>query len=159
MRQAFSGLEIEAVEMLINFLIIIDLQKSSGEIYSLLFVSAKPLTVDGITSGLGISLGTSSQRIKLLRGLGAVKAVYSPGARRDHFTADLESSKFASIFIKEEFRPRIERALERIRHMESLLTEMPTEERQVTKERLDRLKHWLEKGERMLPCALRFLVR
>ena len=43
--------------------------------------------------------------------------------------------------------------------MESLLAEIPTEERQVTKERLDRLEHWLEKGERMLPWALSFPVR
>ena len=37
-----SQLEVEAIEMCINFLRIIGLQKSSGEIYGLLFVSAKP---------------------------------------------------------------------------------------------------------------------
>ena len=157
--QSLSELEIEAVEMFINFLRIIGLQKSVGEIYGLLFVSSKPLAMDDIVDRLDISLGAASQGLKLLRSVGAVKAVYFPGARKDHFAADLELSKFATVFIKEELRPRIERALERIHYMESLLATMPTTERQVTKQRLDRLKHWLEKGERMLPWALKFLVK
>jgi DNA-binding transcriptional regulator GbsR (MarR family) len=156
---SLSELEIEAVEMFINFLRIIGLQKSVGEIYGLLFVSPKPLAMDDIVDRLDISLGAASQGLKLLRDVGAVKAVYFSGARKDHFAADLELSKFATVFIKEELRPRIERALERIHYMESLLAKMPTAERQVTKQRLDRLKHWLEKGERMLPWALKFLVR
>ena len=154
-----SELEIEAIDMFINFLRIVGLQKSIGEIYGLLFVSAKPLAMDDIMNRLDISLGAASQGLKLLRGLGAVKAVYSPGDRRDHFTADLELSKFATVFIKEELRPRVERALERIQHMESLLAEMPAEERPATRQRLARLRHWLEKGEKMLPWALKFLVK
>ena len=150
-----SELEIEAVDMFINHW----LTETIGEIYGLLFVSAKPLSMDDITNRLDISLGAASQGLKLLRGLGAVKAVYSPGDRRDIFAADLELSKFATVFIKEELRPRVERALERIQHMESLLAEMPAEERQATSQHLVRLRHWLEKGEKMLPWALKFLVR
>ena len=111
--------------MFINFLRVIGLQKSIGEIYGLLFVSAKPLAMDDIMNRVDTSLGAASQGLKLLRSLGAVKAVYSPGARRDYFAADLELSRFATVFIKEELRPRVERALERIQHMESLLAEMP----------------------------------
>ena len=77
--QGSPSLEIEAIEMFINFLRIIGLQKSIGEIYGLLFVSAKPLSMDDIMNRLDISLGAASQGLKLLRGLGAVKAVYSPG--------------------------------------------------------------------------------
>ena len=154
-----SALEVEAIDMFINFLKIIGLQRSIGEIYGLLFVSAKPLSMDDIANRLHISLGAASQGLKLLRGLGAVKSVYSPGDRRDHFAADLELSKFATVFIKDELRPRVERALERIEHMESLLAEMPADERHATRQRLVRLRHWLEKGDKMLPWALKFLVK
>ena len=116
-----TELEIEAIEMFINFLKLIGLPKSVGEIYGLLFVSPRPLAMDEIVSRLGLSLGAASQGLKVLRSLGAAKAVYLPGARRDHFTADLELSKFATVFIKEELHPRIERALERIHHLESLV--------------------------------------
>jgi DNA-binding transcriptional regulator GbsR (MarR family) len=158
-RRELSELEIEAIEMFINFLRLVGLQKSIGEIYGLLFVSSRPLAMDEITNRLGISLGAASQGLKLLRRVGAVKAVYSPGTRRDHFSADLELSKFATVFIKDELRPHVERARARIPHMESLLPTLPAAERRSTGERLDRLKHWLEKGEMMLPWILKFLVK
>lgn len=154
-----SELEREAIDMFINFLKLIGLQKSVGEIYGLLFVSPRPLCMEEIMHRLNLSLGTASQGLKLLRGVGAVKAVYSPGDRRDHFAADLELSKFATVFIKEELRPRVERALERIEHMESLIAQLPAAELQGASRRLDRLRHWLEKGEKMLPWLLRFLVK
>ena len=159
LRPRLSALEIEAIEMFINFLKIVGLQKSIGEIYGLLFVSAKPLSMDDIVNRLGISLGAASQGLKILRAVGAVKSVYSPRDRRDHFAADLELSKFATVFIKQELRPRVERALQRIQYMESLLVNMPPGERQATRQRLLRLRHWLEKGEKMLPWVLKFLVK
>lgn len=115
--------------------------------------------MDEITNRLGISLGAASQGLKLLRRVGAIKAVYSPGTRRDHFSADLELSKFATVFIKDELRPHVERARARIQYMESLLATLPAAERRSAGERLERLKHWLEKGERMLPWVLKFLVK
>ena len=145
-----SALEIEAIDMFINFLRMVGLQKSIGEIYGLLFVSARPLSMGDIMNRLDISLSAASQGLKLLRGLGAIK-----GGRYVHFAVDLELGKFATVFIKERLRPRVERALERIQHMESLLAEMPAEERQATSQRLIRLRHWLEKGEKMLPSALK----
>ncbi len=154
-----SELEIEAIQMFINFLKLIGLPKSVGEIYGLLFVAPKPLAMDEIMSRLNISLGAASQGLKLLRGVGAVKATYVPGDRRDHYVADLELSKFATAFIKEELHPRMERALERIRRMEQLSADMTPEQRKATMMKIERLKHWLEKGNKMLPWILKFLVR
>lgn len=153
-----NELEIEAIEMFINFLKLIGLPKSVGEIYGLLFVSSRPMAMDEIIARLNISLGAASQGLKLLRAFGAVKAVYSPGDRRDHYIADLELSKFATVFIKEELKPRMERALERIDRMESLLAGMSDEDRKTTQQRIDRLKHWLEKGQTIVPWVLKFLV-
>ena len=56
---ALSPLEVEAIEMFINFLRIIGLQKSVGEIYGLLFVAARPLSMDDIVNRLHISMGAS----------------------------------------------------------------------------------------------------
>lgn len=153
-----SELELEAIELFINFLRLLGLPKSVGEIYGLLFVSPRPLPMDELTQRLQISTGAASQGLKLLRSFGAVKAVYAPGDRRDHYSADLELSKFAGVFIKEELQPRMERALERINRMEALLAELSPEERKATKQRIDRLRHWLEKGQTMLPWILKFLA-
>jgi DNA-binding transcriptional regulator GbsR (MarR family) len=108
---------------------------------------------------LGISLGAVSQGLKVLRSVGAVKSVYMPGDRWDHYVADLELSKFATAFIQEELKPRLDQSLERIGTMQNLASEMEPEDRSAAGERLERLKHWLERGESMLPWLLKFLVK
>jgi DNA-binding transcriptional regulator GbsR (MarR family) len=156
---ALSEMEVESIELFIGFFKLIGLQKSVGEIYGLLFVSPRALPMDEIIERLGISLGAASQGLKVLRGVGAVKTVYTPGDRRDHYAADLELSKFATAFIKEELQPRLDRALVRIGTMESLASELDPAQQASTSERLERLKHWLERGEMMLPWILKFLVK
>lgn len=157
--EALSALEVEAIELFIGFFKLIGLQKSVGEIYGLLFVSPRALAMDDIMLRLGISLGAASQGLKVLRSVGAVKPVYVPGDRRDHYVADLELSKFASAFIREELKPKLDRALERIGTMQNLANEMEAGDRSTAEERLERLKHWLERGESMLPWLLKFLVK
>jgi hypothetical protein len=71
--------------------------------------------------------------------------------------ADLELSRFATVFIKDELQPRIDMAAERIKRMEAALAELPPKERRATRERIDRLKHWLEKGRKILPWLIRFM--
>lgn len=156
--KSLNDLEIEAIELFINFLKLIGLPKSVGEIYGLLFVSPQPLAMDDLMQRLQISLGAASQGLRLLRSFGAVKVVYVPGDRRDHYVADLELSRFATAFIKEELRPRMERALERIRRMEESASELEAGDRKAVKAKIERLKHWLEKGNTMLPWILKFLV-
>jgi HTH-type transcriptional regulator, glycine betaine synthesis regulator len=154
-----SDLEIEAIEMFINFLRLIGLPKSIGEIYGLLFVSIQPLSMDDLMNRLNISLGAASQGLKLLRSFGAVEVTYRAGDRRDYYTADLKLSNFVTAFIKDELQPRMERSLERIERMERLMEDLEPAERKATRERIDRLRHWLQKGQTMMPWILRFLVR
>ena len=154
---ALNELEVEAIEMFINFLRLIGLPKSVGEIYGLLFVAPRPMAMDAIMERLDLSLGAVSQGLKLLRSFGAVRVTYMPGDRRDHYVADLELSRFATVFIKEELQPRMETARQRIERMEESLVEMPPEERHTTQERIERLKHWLDKGQKILPWLIRFM--
>jgi HTH-type transcriptional regulator, glycine betaine synthesis regulator len=150
-------LEVEAIEMFINFLRLIGLPKSVGKIYGLLFVAPKPMAMDEIMGRLEISLGAASQGLKLLRSFGAVRVVYERGDRRDHYVADLELSRFATAFIKDELQPRMDMAAERIKRMETALAELPPKDRRATRQRIDRLKHWLEKGRKILPWLIRFM--
>jgi DNA-binding transcriptional regulator GbsR (MarR family) len=154
---ALQELEVEAIEMFINFLRLIGLPKSVGEIYGLLFVAPRPMAMDDIMDRLEISLGAASQGLKLLRSFGAVRVVYERGERRDHYVADLELSRFATVFIKEELQPRMDMAAERIKRMEQALAALPAKERKATRERIERLKHWLDKGRKLLPWLIRFM--
>lgn len=156
--ESLSALEIESIELFIGFFKLIGLPKSVGEIYGLLFVSPDALAMDDLMQRLGISLGAASQGLKVLRSVGAVKSVYKPGDRRDHYVADLELSKFATAFIQEELKPRLDRALDRIGTMENLAGALDPAGQALAGERLERLKHWLERGESMLPWLLKFLA-
>jgi DNA-binding transcriptional regulator GbsR (MarR family) len=153
-----SDLEIEAIDLFISFMKLIGLPKSVGEIYGLLFVAGSPLNAEQITERLQISTGAASQGLKLLRSFGAVRSVYVPGDRRDHFSADLDLSTFASAFIKEELNPRLENAAERIKRMEQLAQHLEGEERAAAFKRIERLRHWMERGRKMMPWLLKFLV-
>jgi HTH-type transcriptional regulator, glycine betaine synthesis regulator len=154
---ALQELEVEAIEMFINFLRLIGLPKSVGEIYGLLFVAPRPMAMDQIMERLDLSLGAASQGLKLLRSFGAVRVVYERGDRRDHYVADLELSRFATAFIKDELQPRMETARQRIGRMQEALAELPPKERRLTEERIERLKHWLDKGQKILPWLIRFM--
>lgn len=150
-------IEMEAIEMFINFFRLMGLPKSVGEIYGLLFVSTRPLTMDDLMHRLDMSLGAASQGLKTLRNFGAVKAVYSPGERRDHFVADLEINRFASSFLKEQILPKLDVAARRVQRMETAAESLPDGEREVTRARLQELNHWLDRGRSMLPLALKLL--
>jgi len=154
---ALGPIEMEAIEMFINFFRLLGLPKSVGEIYGLLFVSPRPLTMEELMKRLDISLGAASQGLKALRSAGAVKAVYSPGERRDHFVADLELSRFAASFIKEQILPKLEQAAARAERMEAALAELPEAERTETRSRINELRRWLNRGRTMLPVALKLL--
>jgi len=153
-----SELDIEAIEMFIGFLKLLGLPKSVGEIYGLLFVAPRALSMDDLIERLQISMGAASQGLKLLRSVGAVKVVYMPGERRDHYVADLELSKFATSFIKNELNPRMKTALQRIKRMETEAMLMNEPDKKITFQRIERLKHWMERGQKMMPWILKFLV-
>lgn len=154
---SLSDLEVESIEMFINFLRLLGWPKSVGEIYGLLFVSSEPLAMDDIMARTGMSLGAASQGLKLLREFGAVRTVYTPGARKDHYIASGELSRFATSYIEEELLPRMRTAQERIKRMERMMHSMSETERQIPAERIDRLKYWLGKGQKVVPWLVRFL--
>lgn len=156
--ESLSELEFESIDLFISFMKLIGLPKSVGEIYGLLFVAECPLNAEQITERLQISSGATSQGLKLLRSFGAVRSVYMPGERRDHFSADLDLSAFASAFIKEELNPRFENAAERIERMEHIAKSLEGEERMTAFKRIERLRHWMERGRKMMPWILKFLV-
>ena len=155
---ALSPLEVEAIDLFIGFVRLLGMPKSVGELYGLLFVASKPLSHEALMARLQMSKGAASQGLKVLRSLGAVRIVYVAGERRDHYIADLELSKFATVFIRDELQPHLDSGSARIARMEGHLAKLPRSEREAAAMRMAKLRHWKEKGEGMLPWLLKFLV-
>jgi len=71
-----SGLlpvEVEVIQLFVQFSRTVGQPRSIAEIYGLLFVSHQPLTLDDLVERLRLSKGSASQGLKYLRELGAVR--------------------------------------------------------------------------------------
>lgn len=70
---------------------LLGLPRSTGQIYGLLYLSAKPLSLDDMVDLLGISKASASCGTRQLASLCAIRPVWMPGDRRDYFqsVADL----------------------------------------------------------------------
>ncbi len=154
---SLSPLEVQAVEIFINFTRLLRWPKSVGEIYGVLFVASRPLAMDEIIDRLGLSLGAVSQGLKMLRQFGAVQVSYRPGVRKDYYIASGELSRLAVSCLEEEILPRMSAATERIDRLQPLLESLPAEDRQLPAERLVRLRYWLQRGQEAFPLLTRIL--
>ncbi len=152
-----STLELEIVGLMMRAGQLLGLPKSVGAIYGLLYMSPQPLTMEEIMERLHISLGTASQGLRQLRSFKAVRTIYVPGERRDHFEAEDQFRKLVSSFLRDEVATQLEAADERL----SLLTESiegePAEQREWLRQRLTKLKGVNTNARRLSTLVARFL--
>lgn len=138
---------------------LVGLPRSIGEIYGLLYCSPEAMTFDQIVERLGISAGSVSQGLKTLRQLGAVKLHYTPGSRKDHYLPELSMERLVRGFIKDQFAPHLESSADRLTAIETQLAELSeTPLRRHALQRLNTLRTWRRRTERLLPLALAVLA-
>jgi len=131
--------------------------RSYGEIYGLLFISERPLTMEQIITTLNVSKGTASQGLRVLSEIGAVSRVKGNGSRRHEFLAELELKSLLSGFLRERFTPHLENGTTRLRDLKSAVQRLPEECREVADFRLSKLYTWHHRAMETLPFALRLL--
>jgi len=137
---------------------ILGLPKSVGEIYGYLFISRNPLSLDDLVSRLGMSKGSASQGLKMLRALGAVREAEGNNLRRSYFEPDIELKRLVGGFIKEEVRPHLASGDEKLNELKTRLPESEeSEDESFYRERLLRLERWSKKARIVLPLLQKFL--
>ncbi len=154
-----SELEIEVIDLFVGAARLFGFPKSVAQIYGLLFLAPEPLPLDEITSRLQISKGSASQGLKFLRSVSAIKPVFVPGDRRDHFRAVAELKQLVSGFIKEELEPHIETGTVRLERLRSLLPQ-ETADPSISEHlatRVERLENWHGKAKKVLPLVGKLL--
>jgi len=127
--------------------------KSVGEIYGLLFASAQPLAFQDIIDRLKISKGSASQGLRFLRGVGAIKATYVAGDRRDHFVPETELRALLSGFLREKIQPHLESGAVRIDGLRKMAAETSGDPARsaILRERVEKLKTWHKRGRSIVP--------
>lgn len=154
---SLTALETGVIDLFVNGVRVLGLPKSVGEIYGLLYIWPEPMSFDEILQRLQISKGSTSQGLKFLRSLGAVRAVYVAGQRRDFYVAETELKKLVGGFIREELAPHLVSGTERLHGLGELLPEEKEENVKFYKERLGKLRAWHQRTEKLLPLIQRFL--
>ncbi|MDG0994393.1 MAG: MarR family transcriptional regulator [Akkermansiaceae bacterium] len=136
----------------------IGLPKSLGEIYGVLYASPKPMTMQDLINRLGISKGSASQGLKMLRTLGAVRQVDYRDDRKTYFEADVELKKLVGGFIREEIRPHLKSGQDKLARLERELDKVDDPElKAFYEERIKRLGRWSGKANLVLPLLQKFL--
>ena len=106
-----SELEREVIELFVRMADVLNLPRSVGEIYGLLFISYDPLCLDDCRIRLNISKGSTSQGLKILRSFGAIRTVYIPGDRKDYYEAEADFWKIILGVLREREQNEFDLAL------------------------------------------------
>ncbi len=152
-QEGLSRLEEETIEYFVSFVQILGLPRSIGQIYGLLFVAREPLAMAEIIEQLGVSKGSVSQGLTLLKSLGAISSVRKSDDRRESFEADFRVSRIVNHFISERLNPRLRSGEERLDSMIELAGKQRGDDEGVVTARLKALKKWQKRAKRVLPMV------
>jgi HTH-type transcriptional regulator, glycine betaine synthesis regulator len=136
---------------------------STGQIYGLLYLSPRPLALEDIAEVLKISKASVSTGARHLLGWQAVKQVWVPGDRRDHYEALGDLRELVRTAYRQLFLSKLEKAG---RKVDSILCALDADKRDgaVTKEehafcreRLQKLAELEHRVRRLLPVVEKLL--
>jgi HTH-type transcriptional regulator, glycine betaine synthesis regulator len=156
-----TELEHGVIDIFVRLADILGVPKSVGEIYGLLFASARPLAFQDISDRLEMSKGSASQGLRVLRNVGAIKLVYVASDRRDHFVPETELRALLTGFLKEKVQPHLETGALRIKALRALAASPAgrtpdAQETRLLRSRMDKLNSWHKKGKSIVPLVTRF---
>ena len=151
-RQSLLPWEVAMIEMFVRAANLIGLPRSVGEIYGVLYCANRPLTFDDQVERLGISKGSVSQGLKLLRQFGAVKVQYIAGSRKDHYIPELSIKRLVRGFIQDQFHPHLQSGASNMDGIRELIEAEPDPaQRKHAEQRLGTLMNWQSRMEKLLP--------
>lgn len=155
--QSLSELESEVIALFVRMADLLNLPRSVGEIYGILFISSDPLCLDDCRIRLDISKGSTSQGLKILRSFGAIRTVYIPGDRKDYYVAETSLRKIASGFASEQIQPHVSSGKDRIERIRNLLDEYEGSELNDLQDKVDLLENWQNRAGKALPLILKLI--
>jgi DNA-binding transcriptional regulator GbsR (MarR family) len=145
------------------------INRTVGQIYALLFLSARPLPADEIAEALGFSRSNVSMGLKELQSWRLVRLQHLPGDRREHFSTpediwqivrilaeerrqrelDPTLSVLRGLLLEEKAHPEEEHAYVRMRQMHDLLELITKWSTDIQKLETDQLVELIRLGGRV----------
>jgi DNA-binding transcriptional regulator GbsR (MarR family) len=154
---ALSALEKEAVGLFVELGRMINQPRSVAEVYGLLFISTRPITMDDLVERLGASLAAADRALRFLRKAGAMRIVYVPGDRRMHFEAVAELRHLVNGFVRDQILPKLGNTESRIDRLAEVVAKLPGAERAKLSARAAMLESWSKKTRDLVPIIVKLL--
>ena len=151
--KAWDGLEAEVIGLFVQLSRIIGQPRSYAEIYAVLFMSPRPMTMDELIARLGISKGSASQGLSFLRKAGAVRMLTVAGRRAAHYEAVAELRRLASGFLQDQILPQVEDSQNRLNQIVEMVATLPARERARASRKITMLQSWGKRTQQFLPLV------
>jgi DNA-binding transcriptional regulator GbsR (MarR family) len=103
------------------------INRTVGQIYALLFVSAEPLNADDIVERLGFSRSNVSMGLKELQAWNLVRMKHLPDDRRDYFTTPDDIWEIVRTLVEERKKREIDPTLSVLRELAMRAPSTPAE--------------------------------
>ncbi|KFN50976.1 GbsR/MarR family transcriptional regulator [Arenimonas composti] len=139
------------------------INRTVGQIYALLFISAQPLTADDLTERLGVSRSNVSMGLKELTSWRLVRLSHQPGDRRDFYSAPDDVWAIFRTLAEERQRREVDPTLSMLR--DALLVTPDSPEEKHAQERMrqmhaliEQLTDWFAEIRRLSPQTLEKLM-
>lgn len=120
------------------------LNKFVAQLYALLYLSDRPLSLDDMVERLGVSKGNISINIRELEKWGAVKNIWVKGSRKDYYEAELDLKKVIANKLKSGIQKRINEVSDMSDEFKSIVesaeNELSDDEKKVARVYEERLK-------------------
>ncbi len=126
------------------------LNRSVGQIYGLLYASPHSLSLQEISAALHMSKGNASIQLRTLEAWEAVKCIWVPGSRQDHYEANRDLKKIILKRVEQGMTKRLDMIESRF----NALAEKKETQDPFLKERIKSLRGMLSsarKGLQLLP--------
>lgn len=94
------------------------INRTVGQIYALLFLSAAPLNADQIVERLGFSRSNVSMGLKELQSWNLVRLRHMPDDRRDYFTTPQDRWEIVRTLVEERKKREIDPTLTKLRELQ-----------------------------------------
>ena len=149
-----NPMENSVMDLCVRLCSLLGLPKSVGLIYGAVFVSPKPIEAGQICKKLKISRGSTSQGLRFLKELGAIRSSGLNGNRAEHFEAEEHLRLALENFMLKKISPALKEIGQEIEKLEKITPEL---DQHVLAEKLDALKRWHKHGKLLLPIVTGFL--
>lgn len=154
---------LEAIELAATLAQRLGFPRTVGQVYGLLFTATNPLSLDAIAEALTLSKTSVSTATRELLGLSAIRQVWPPGERKDHYEARTDFREILKTNYLSTVKPPLERAQDRldflVTRFQADLVEgrLDAETHAVSTERLEKIRRLHSQIRDMLPLLEKML--